>query len=412
MRATIISIGNELLNGRTVNSNATFISGRLFEIGIQTERVLTIRDEPESITEGLRTALAKTGLVIVTGGLGPTHDDITKKVIADYFQSRLIFDESLMGHIEQKFRERGLQMPAVNRNQAYVPDRATPLPNPLGVAPGLHFAVDDRHVFVLPGVPREMEALMTQAVLPWLKTHVVSEVPEVYLYRTTRIAESRIFEKCGDFLSDFSGYEIAFLPKFTGVDIRVIIPPAAREAHSFQEFEQALYERIGKYIYTTTDEELTVVVGRLLRERGLTLAAAESCSGGLLQHLITAVPGSSAYFLGGMVTYSNESKQKFLGVRAASLQKYGAVSEAVAAEMAVGVRKALGAGVALSTTGIAGPGGGTPEKPVGLVFIGLAMGETAQVKQFHLGKDREINKEQTAQFALDMLRRALCGLPV
>lgn len=412
MRATIISIGNELLNGRTVNSNATFISGRLFEIGIQTERILTIRDKPGSITEGLQTALAKTGLVIITGGLGPTHDDITKKVIADYFHSRLVFDESVMRSIEQKFRERGLQMPAVNRNQAYVPDRATPLPNPAGVAPGLHFALDDKHVFVMPGVPREMEAIMTRSVIPWLKTHVAAEVPEVHLFRTTRIAESRIFEKCQDFLPDFSGYEIAFLPKFTGVDIRVIIPPAARQAHDFQQFESALYERIGKYIYTTADEELTAVVGRLLQERGLTLAVAESCSGGLLQHLITAVPGSSAYFWGGMVTYSNESKQTFLGVKTASLEKFGAVSEVVAKEMAAGVRKALGTDTALSTTGIAGPGGGTPEKPVGLVFIGLAIGDAVQAKQFNLGKDRTINKEQTAQFALDMLRRALCGLPL
>jgi len=407
MKAIIISIGNELLNGRTMNSNATFIGRKLYDIGISTEMVITIRDEAQSISDNLRRALHASDLVFLTGGLGPTHDDITKKVVTEFFDARLIYDESIVRRIEEKFRARGLKMPEVNSEQGYVPDKAMIIPNTLGTAPGLHFEKSGKHVFVMPGVPREMKSMMTETIIPKLQNEFLPEAIEVHVYRTTRIAESRIYELCEEFLKHFPGYEIAFLPKFTGVDIRVAIKPAAKDAALLAEFEQGLYERIGKYIFTEGDRTLAAVVGDLLREKNLTVSVAESCTGGLVQHQITQVAGSSVYFLGGMVTYSNQSKIKFLGVKKASLEAHGAVSEAVAKEMAAGVRNAFAADVTLSTTGIAGPGGGTVEKPVGLVYIGLATAEKVIAKKFNLGKDRAINKEQSAQFALDILRREL-----
>jgi len=407
MKAIIISIGNELLNGRTMNSNATFIGSKLYEIGISTQMVITIRDEAQSISDNLQRALQESDLVFLTGGLGPTHDDITKKVVTEFFDARLIYDELIVRRIEEKFRERGLKMPEVNREQGYVPDKATIIPNALGTAPGLHFEKSGKHVFVMPGVPREMKSMMTETIIPKLHNEFLRETIEVHAYRTTRIAESRIYELCEQFLQRFPDYEIAFLPKFIGVDIRVAIKPVAKDAEMLAEFEKGLYQRIGKYIYTEGDRTLAAVVGDLLSEKDLTVSVAESCTGGLVQHQITRVAGSSAYFLGGMVTYSNQSKIKFLGVEKALLEKHGAVSEAVAKEMAAGVRKAFAADVALSTTGIAGPGGGTAEKPVGLVYIGLATAEKVIAKKFNLGKDRAINKEQGAQFALDILRREL-----
>ena len=407
MKAIIISIGNELLNGRTMNSNATFIGSKLYEIGISTQMVITIRDDAQSISNNLHRALQECDLVFLTGGLGPTHDDITKKVVTEFFDARLIYDEAIVRRIEEKFNQRGLKMPEVNREQGYVPDKATIIPNALGTAPGLHFEKSGKHVFVMPGVPREMKSMMTETIIPKLQKEFLPETIQVRVYRTTRVAESRIYELCEQFLKQFPDYEIAFLPKFTGVDIRVAIKPSAKNAEMLAEFEHGLYERIGNYIYTEGDRTLEIGVGDLLKERNLTVSVAESCTGGLLQHKITQVSGSSAYFLGGLVTYSNQSKIKFAAVKKASLEKYGAVSEAVAKEMAAGVRKAFATDIALSTTGIAGPGGGTVEKPVGLVYIGLATTEKVIAKKFNLGKNRNINKEQSAQFALDMLRREL-----
>lgn len=410
MQAVQISIGNELLNGKTVNSNASFISGRLYDIGIVTEQVLTIHDEAEKITESLSQALAKGDIVIITGGLGPTHDDITKKVIADYFDSELVFDEAIMKKVEERFRSRGLVMPEVNRDQALMPDKARKIDNPVGTAAGIHFEDAGKHIFVLPGVPREMKAMLDGSIIPFLQEIARIGKIDVHLYRTTGITESKLYEKCRDLFAGYRDYEIAFLPKFTGVDIRIAVTEQAEKAAGFREFESAFYKIAGKYIYTKGAKELEAAVGDILREKKMTFAVAESCTGGLIGHKITNVAGSSAYHLGGVLTYSNESKMKFLGVREASLMQHGAVSAEVAREMADGARRNLGADVALATTGIAGPGGGTPEKPVGLLYVGLATPEKAVARKFQLGGSRIINKEQGAQFALELLRRELLGI--
>jgi nicotinamide-nucleotide amidase len=412
MKAAIISIGNELLNGRTVNSNATFIAEKFFEIGVAVDIIYTIRDEKEKIVETLETALQKVPIVVITGGLGPTHDDITKTTLADYFKKPLIYREEIVQKIEQRFRERGLVMPESNRVQGYVPEGARLIDNAVGTAPGMHFQVNEKHVFALPGVPREMKYMITNDIAPFLQKTFGLTASVVKVFRTTRIAESAIYERCKDFIRAYSDFEIAFLPKFTGVDIRVLLPKTPESQVRFEKFRQQIEAVIGKYIYTTDERELPEVVGDLLQQKHYKVSVAESCTGGLIQHLITSVAGSSAYFWGGVVSYSNESKMKILGVSDTVLQTHGAVSEQTARQMAEGVRKLLGVEVGISSTGIAGPGGGTPEKPVGLVYLGLATPDGTHVKKFNLGKDRHINQQQSAIFALDMLRRWLTGLPV
>ncbi len=413
MTAEIISIGNELLNGKTVNTNATYIAQQLYKIGVAISWIQTIGDDAEAIRQALKLALQRADVVLVTGGLGPTHDDITKKTVAEFFNKRLVFREDLLEKVRERFARRGIKMPEINRNQALVPEDVRLMDNPVGTALGMIFEKEGKFTFVMPGVPREMQAMLEDSVIPFLRERCQECRVEVNLFRTTGIPESSIYERIEKDLPDFSSYEIAFLPKFTGVDVRVIRRGRdITDQEKFERFTRMLYEKIGNFIYTTEDKELEEVVGELLREQQKTISVAESCTGGLVQDKITDVPGSSDYFMGGMVTYSNEAKMKFLGVKDESLRQYGAVSEVVAKEMAAGVRQAVGTDIAVSTTGIAGPTGATPTKPVGLVYVGLASADRVMARKFLFGNDRRINKERAAQAALDLVRRYLQGLPL
>jgi len=413
VKAEIISIGNELLKGNTVNTNATYISQQLHRIGITIQWVQTVGDEPHHIRQAVETAMQRADIILITGGLGPTHDDITKKVVCDFFGSELIMNEEILQDVKAKFARRGIPMPEINRSQALVPRDAQLMPNTVGTAPGMIFSRGEKLIFVMPGVPQEMRAMIENSVVPLLREKCTACRVQVNLFRTTGIPESAIYEKIQKEMDEFSSYEIAFLPKFTGVDIRVIRRGNDIEnSEKFERFRTLLQERIGEFIYTTDERELEAVVGELLKEKNMTLSVAESLTGGLVQDKITNISGSSVYFMGGMVTYSNEAKMRFLGVSAESLQKYGAVSEAVAREMAQGVRKAFGTDIAVSTTGIAGPTGATPTKPVGLVYTGVATVEGVWVKKHQFGKDRLINKQRSAQAALEMVRRVILGLPV
>lgn len=411
MQVEIISIGNELLNGRTVNTNASFIAEKLFETGINVRQVVTVRDESEAISGALREALGHSDAVLMTGGLGPTHDDITNKVVADFFNSPLVFKEEILLEIKSRFKRRGLAMPAINRSMAYIPEKATLLPNPIGTAPGMIFEQERKLVFVLPGVPQEMRAIMEHSIVPILREKCPTCQIQVNTFRTTGIAESSILQKISDGLKQCESYEIAFLPKYSGVDLRVTRRSGdIADEEKFNSFKKLLYRKIGDYIYTTRKEELEAVVGRLLREKNWTISVAESLTGGLVQHKITNVAGSSEYFLGGVVAYSNESKINLLGVERELLRNYGAVSEPVAREMALGIRSKFGADIGVSTTGIAGPSGATATKPVGLVYIGLVTPQEVFVKKIQFGKDRFFNKQRSAQAALDTVRRTILGI--
>jgi nicotinamide-nucleotide amidase len=412
MKSTIISIGNELLNGKTLNSNATYISGVLFEIGIPIYRIITIGDNTNEIIGSLRQAISENDIVILTGGLGPTHDDITKKAVADFFKTKLVFNEDILQKVTVRFKRRGMKMPEINRNQAMVPESAELVDNPVGTAAGMLFRKDGKYIFVLPGVPKEMQAIIDQSIIPFLKENCTRKEIQVHLYRTTGIPESKIYEICKDLFEQYNSFEIAFLPKYVGVEIRIAVHKTDQsQERDYPIFEKELYRRIGKYIYTKGQSELEEVIGELLKKDKLMISIAESCTGGLIQDRLTNAPGSSAYFMGGITTYSNESKIRYLGVKETTLENFGAVSDEVAREMASGARQAFETDLALATTGIAGPTGATETKPVGLIFIALATREKIISKRFVFGDDRRLNKEAASQASLEMLRRELLNLP-
>jgi len=411
-KAEIISIGNELLNGNTVNTNASYIARRFHENGMPVGWIQTVQDEAGAIQSALDLALKRSRIILVSGGLGPTHDDITRQVLADYFRGQLIFNEEIFQKIKKRFEKRGLPLPEINRTMALIPHNAEVIPNPLGTAPGMIFRRDTQLVFVMPGVPRELEAMIELTVIPRLREVCPECRVQTDIFRTTGITESAIYEKIAQQLSFFPQYEIAFLPKVTGVDLRVVRQDQEAQNHEiFEKFKNLLYNAVGEFIYTTQELELEAVLGNLLRGKKLTMAVAESITGGLLQDKLTAVPGSSEYFLGGVVAYSNTSKIKLLGVSQKSLEEYGAVSEQVAKEMAVGVREKFSSHIGLSTTGIAGPTGATTAKPVGLVYIGLAYQTDLVVRTFQLGVDRLMNKPRAAQAGVELVRRMIAGLP-
>ena len=413
MLAEIISIGNELLNGNTVNSNATYISKKLHENGIITGYIQVVGDVTIAIRQALDLALARSDVILLTGGLGPTPDDITRTVVADYFGHKLIFDEQIYDNLKKRFARRGIPIPEVNRNQAMVPEGVELIPNRKGSAQGMIFRWKQKSVFVMPGVPMEMKGMMENTVIPKLREMCPDCRVKVDFIRSTGLAESVIYQKMDSELNQFTSYEIAFLPNFSGVDLRVVRKGEdITDNQKFKKFLKLLDDEIGDAIYAREDIELEEVLGKLLRERKLTISLAESLTGGLVQHKLTQIPGSSDYFMGGIVSYSNEAKMELLGVRESSLKKYGAVSELVAKEMAEGVRKRLGTDIGISTTGIAGPTGATATKPVGLVYLALSAKDIVIARKQIFGPDRNSVKQRSAQAALELARRYLLGLPI
>lgn len=408
IRAEILSIGDELLIGQTVNTNASFIGQGLTRIGIAVQCVQTVGDQAKALQTALALALSRSDLVIATGGLGPTHDDITKKVISEYFGAKLVLNRELLENLKQRFARRGIRMSPVNENQALVPEGAEIIDNPLGTAAGLIFTKDCRRCVVLPGVPAEMKAMCQETLLPMLQKEAGTIIMQKTL-RTTGIPESTLFEQLGDIEELEQLAKVAFLPKATGVDIR-LMTTGARQSECAERLQQALdfvQSRIGKHIYGYDEQSLEEAVAQLLTERGQTIAVAESCTGGLLAHRLTNISGSSAYFERGVVTYSNEAKQELLAVPSETLQRHGAVSAETAEAMATGIRKMARTDYGLSTTGIAGPTGGSDEKPVGLVYIGFASDKTVLSERLLFSKDRLGNKERSVQAALKLLRDQL-----
>lgn len=415
MKAHIITIGNELLIGDIVNTNASWIGTTLTQSGIQIGKVITVGDDQSDITESLDYALSHADVTILTGGLGPTHDDITKKAVADYFGSNTILHEPTLEHIKKIFEKRGLPFTKSNYGQAMVPDNAEVLFNKWGTAPGMLFRRDGHLVVVLPGVPHEMKSLILEKLLPKLRESEKGQgIYKVHYFQLAGIGESTLSDEViGDIGYMFNGrMSMAYLPHIWGITLRI-----SCYANNENEAEQALEpvkEHIRKtaseYIYSEEmDGSLSAVVGSLLRSKGMTLATAESCTGGLLSGRITDVPGSSDYFKGTVVAYDNEVKKSVLGVSGATLDQHGAVSKQVAIEMARGVAQMLHTDYALSTTGIAGPGGGTPEKPVGTIWVGFwsAASNEGLALKLQLTKDRLINRDQTVVIALELLRRRL-----
>lgn len=406
----LINIGDELLIGQVVNTNAAFIGQQMTAAGFELTDVITIGDDGPAIREAVERAMSKTDVVLMTGGLGPTKDDITKKVICDIFQRELVIDEATLKQVTEMFAARGMELTETNRQQAAVPEGCVVLTNTLGTAPGLWLEKDGKVLISLPGVPFEMEKLIKDEVLPRLKAGKFRSSSLLYkVVQCTNITESGLSDMLEEYEKQLpEGFKLAYLPK-PGI-IRLRLTAEGNDTEQMQttldqQFD-LLKQQVAEYAFTDEDIELEEVVGRLLVKAGKTMATAESCTGGYIAHLITSVPGSSRYFQGSLVSYSNDIKRDLLNVREDNLKRRGAVSEPVVSDMALNAMGLFDVDYTIATSGIAGPDGGTPEKPVGTVWIAVATPVRLATKEFRFGSrmGRKQIIERAACAALNMLR--------
>jgi nicotinamide-nucleotide amidase len=412
MDAEIITIGDEIITGHTIDTNGAFIAASLLTIGLNIRFRTSVGDTPEDMEEAFQLALKRAQVVITTGGLGPTDDDITKRSIVKVFKRNLIFHEDILEDIKARYLQRGVEMPAINQNQALLPQGATLFPNATGSAVGICINERGKIFISLPGVPGEMEQILTDEVLPYLRERIRDDAFSVTKLRTTGIIESRLHELIKPNLKPEPGVKLAYLPSYSGVDLRVIArartqAEADEKKHTLVRYLEAT---VGKYIYGRDLDTQVSVVGRLLVDNDKTLAVAESCTAGLIGAAMTSIPGSSAYFIGGILAYSDEVKIAELGVARETIEQHGAVSEATALEMALCCRRKFGSDYALAVTGIAGPDGGTESKPVGTVWIGLASAHNTIGRLFPLGGQREVVRQRAVACAIELLRREILDI--
>jgi nicotinamide-nucleotide amidase len=414
MEAAIVAIGDEILIGQVTDTNSVWLSRQLTSMGVHIYEMVSISDTGEQITETLDRLIGKVDLVLMTGGLGPTKDDLTKDVLAEYFGGELVVNKEVLSVIEDFFEKRGRTMIESNRRQALVPDNCKVLTNNHGTAPGMWFTRDNTHVVSMPGVPYEMKPMVMQQLLPSMsdqmgvpvlvhKTIMTHGIPESYLAEMIREWE----ESLPDCL------KLAYLPRPGIVRLRLTATGlcADKADQLLQENIDSLREIIPDHIYGFEDMLLEEAIGELLKEKKLTLSTAESCTGGNIAKLITSVPGSSAYYKGSLIAYSNEVKITELGVDPALIENHGAVSREVVEAMAKGALAKLNTDLSVSTSGIAGPDGGTMEKPVGMVWIAVAWKERVYSREFRFGGHRELIIEQASIHAIGMVRKMLAGIP-
>ena len=418
VRIELINTGAELMLGRVLNTHQQWLCRQLADAGCVVTRQVAVDDSAPAILEAMRSALTTADIILTTGGLGPTSDDRTRDLISELLGRKLQEDATVLARIEQFFAGRQRPMPASTRVQALVPEGATVLQNENGTAPGLVMEVsalpfrnENKSILLimLPGPPRELHPMFATQALPIIRGRLPRDATFVCrTLKTTGLGESVIEEKIAGSLKSLTdaGLELGYCARVGEVDVRFVAQGAEAGA-SVVAAENIVRERIGDYVFGVDDDQIEAIVVRLLTGRKQTVALAESCTGGFIANRLTNVPGASAVFLAGLVTYSNEAKQQFLGVLPATLADHGAVSEATAREMAEGARRRTGADFALSVTGIAGPDGGSDAKPVGTVFIGLATAQKTVVRRQLNRYDRETFKYLTSQQALDQLRRAL-----
>jgi nicotinamide-nucleotide amidase len=413
MDCEIISIGDELLIGQVTNTNASWMASEFSASGIVVRRITTVPDDTEDIINAIQSALEKNKLVVLSGGLGPTKDDMTKEALCIYFNVSLFLHQPTLDHIERLFGGRGIPVLQKNRDQALIPENAIPLTNIHGTAPGLWFEQDGKIIVSLPGVPYELKALVTESVIPRL---VESQQLATFFHRTILtqgMGESLLSERISRWEDNLPvNIKLAYLPQPGLVRLRISAHGTDRNLviQEIDEQVSRLEELIPELVFGYDNDTLESVVGEMLVKSGRTLATAESCTGGYLAHLITSVPGSSRYYKGSIISYDNSIKEGLLGVNKDSLVKYGAVSDVVVKQMAESARKKFNSDYALATSGIAGPGGGTPDKPVGLVFVALAgPGETV-ISKYTFGEHRGRNIRRSSLAALNMLRLELYRL--
>jgi nicotinamide-nucleotide amidase len=412
MKVAILTVGDEILIGQVVDTNSAWMGKTLNLSGARVERIVSVGDTREAIFDGLKEALRGTDVVLMTGGLGPTKDDITKKCLAEFFGVEMVFHQETYERIVKMFEVWGRPINEAHRLQCFMPANAEILTNRMGTAPGMWFEYRNQVVISMPGVPYEMQYLMDNEVLPRLKNHFPGQPIAHRTILTVGEGESQIAEKLEDFEDSLpENFKLAYLPNLGQVRLRLTGTglDAAELDKVLDERAQIIVDRLDNIIFGYGEDTLEAAVGRLLQERGLTLATAESCTGGYLAHRITSVPGSSNYFLGSVISYANEVKMQVLGVPSEVLETEGAVSEATVQHMAEGLLKVIPASIGISISGIAGPGGGSDTKPVGLVWMGISDGKTTKTFNIRAGKDREKNIQYFGVHALNLIRRFLLG---
>ncbi len=412
MNATIISIGDEILNGMVVNTNAAFIAEKLNSIGIYILRIVTVGDDEKEILNTFKEYYKRTDIIIVTGGLGPTHDDVTRNAVCKFFDVELVSSEEACKNVQSYMQQRNRGWTPAAEDQTFIPEGAVIIPNKFGTAVGELFEKDERFFIVMPGVPYEMKSMMNDSVIPFFQTKKIGNVILHKTLMTTGIPESEIAKRLGSLEEIIDGEKLAFLPSPMGVRLRITVSGEEKTKCEAKllSIEKRIRDRIGKYIYSIDDEEIEAVVGKILTEKKLKLAIAESCTGGMIANKFTNISGSSNYIQLAVVTYSNKSKIDLLNVPKDLIDKHGAVSKEVAEAMASGVRSIAGSDIGISTTGIAGPTGGTKEKPIGLVWIGFSNNEETAAQKFQFGEGRIQVKERASQAAIDLLRRKLLNI--
>ena len=413
MKAHIITIGDEILIGQTLNTNAAYIGEQLTRHQIKVNGSSVIPDEEEIILKEFKRALTSNDIVLVTGGLGPTHDDLTRKCVVDFFETELVENEEVLSDVKKFFEARGRVLTDTNRDQAMVPKIATPIRNTKGTAPGFWIEKGKKIFACMPGVPYEMKNMMESFILPKLdEMHPKKSFMLIKNLLTTGIPESMLFDRLGNMDELLKGAKMAFLPSQFGVKMRITVEAKSQDEaqNKLDEIEQKIRAVAGRFIYGIDDDTLEGAVAKLLIDRGLKISVAESCTGGLINNRLTNISGSSQYLDIGIVAYNNSIKVDVLKVKEETIQTFGAVSSEAAKQMAIGIKSLSQADIGLSVTGIMGPTGATATKPIGLVYIGICDDKGSYVKEFRFGDDRLLNKDRTSQAALEMVRRNLLGI--
>lgn len=410
IKAELLTIGDEILYGQITDTNSQWMGSELSNIGVKVIRKTTVGDEEEEILTALAEAEQRADIILITGGLGPTSDDLTKPCLAKYFNCGLKMNEEALAEVTEFFKSRGRELTEVNRQQALLPVACEKVTNPVGTASGMWFSKGKKVFVSMPGVPHEMKKMMTDIILPRLKKTFNAPVIHHKLIRTVGIGESFLADKISTWEKALPAHvKLAYLPSLGEVKLR--LTSSGKSESDLKAESQELIEKLkplaGEYIFGYDTDPLEVVIGNTLRQKKLTISVAESCTGGYLSHLITSVPGSSEYFLGSMIPYAYEIKMRQLGVKPETLEKYGAVSEPTISEMASVVRARFTTDIGVATSGIAGPGGATPEKPVGMVWIAYSDKHQTVTKKLQLSKDRMINIKMASVAVLNLIRLSL-----
>lgn len=410
LQTEIICIGTEIVSGSLLNTNASYISNELLKLGIETQKFTTVPDEPNLLSRAIKSAIKTADLTFLTGGLGPTFDDITLNTLAKTLNRKLTLKKDILRNIQTHFNKQGIVMPKDNIRQAYIPQGSTAIKNEIGTAPGLIMKYNKRTIIALPGPPGEVAPMMEESIIPFIKQRFkTTKIIKTRILKITGLAESQVNELVKDILGGSPGLSLGIYAHPGQIDIKITATaPTLKEAEKLiSSCEERIRQRLGDYIFTTDKQTLEEVVAQLLFKNKKTLSVAESCTGGLLTNRLTNISGSSKYLIASVIAYSNKAKTEVLKLPKDIIQKYGAVSKETALFMAKNIKRKTKSDLGISITGIAGPTGGTKEKPVGLVYISLITEKQQMTKEFHFTGSRETIKLKSTQAALDIIRKSL-----